>query len=85
MYATGWGQIFITGEPQHGENVAQNCRNELEIDSITDIWISLIDNIEEAPMNAEEIVDTFRQKNINMLPHLDENEFLSMTRGGKVF
>ena len=80
-----WGSILLTGSPQHGENIAENCRSKIRIASLKNMWISLIDDINHAPINAQEIMDTFRTKNINVYPMIDEDEFLDMPRAGKIF
>lgn len=84
-YILGWGQIHLTGPPQHGEKIAQNCRNEIVMASITDMWISLVDDVEHGPINAQEIMDTFRTKNIDVYRMMDEDLFLDLPRAGKVF
>jgi hypothetical protein len=38
IYNTGWGQMFLEGEPESGQLVATRCRNELGIETITDMW-----------------------------------------------
>jgi hypothetical protein len=85
IYNTGWGQMFLEGEPESGQLVATRCRNELGIETITDMWISLHDIIDEAPTNVQNIVDRYDEKNIDMWPMLDTRVWLRMERGGTVF
>lgn len=81
----GWGQMHFEGEPQNGRTIAQACRDNLTRIFISDMWVSLHDHVDESPTNAEEIVATFIQKNIQLWPMLDENTFLDMDRGGEIF
>lgn len=86
VYKLGWGQCVMSGRPQYGERVAQNCRSGLnQEEMLTDVWISLHDDTDEAPMNVQEIVDTFANKQLSWWPMLDPHFLLNLRRGGRVF